>query len=200
MLERYLTTLDDVDLDLSDSLDWGVGSDASRIHDAVSMLASPLVITPPSPPHISSARGRKESRGITTGSSVAFPIPFHTSTPISRKVGSLNPTMLSTAPMKHPSFIPPSKGSRNHSNAGIAADALLSIGPRTDCIMDRFNLEDNIIPHLWQMTKTCRSSRWVTTLQSESWGLEYKVARAMTDALISDLSTAHKHLPVKVRL
>jgi hypothetical protein len=84
------------------------------------------------------------------------------------------------------------KPSLIHSFSSASMVPLVSMGQKSDTVMDQFGLGDHMLPRLHEMTTFHQSSCWVTMLQSEGWGLEYKVARALTDALMSDLSSSSK--------
>jgi hypothetical protein len=150
VLNRYLSVLEDVDLDISDPFDWTPGGEASALLD---MTTS----TPP----------------------VVLPFATHEQLP---SVPS-SPAMVTRQRGKH-------LLTRSFSSASMVP--LVSIGQKSDAVIDQFGLDDRLLPRLREMTTFHRSSRWVTLLQSEDWGLEYKVARALADALMSDLSFCTK--------
>jgi hypothetical protein len=146
VLNRYLSALEDVDLDVSDPFDWTPGREASALLDM--STSTPLVVHPfaaheqfPSVPSSPALGTRQRGKHLLT---------------------------------------------RNLSSASMVP--LVSIGKKSDAVIDQFGLNDHLLPRLHEMTTLHRSSRWVTLLQSEDWGLEYKVARALADALMLDLS------------
>lgn len=64
---------------------------------------------------------------------------------------------------------------------------LISIGLHTDTVLDRFGLDDQILPELHQLVGSVRSSRWEAVLQSPKWKLTYEQASNLSRALHSDL-------------
>lgn len=64
---------------------------------------------------------------------------------------------------------------------------LISIGPNTDAILDRFNLGDELLPSLHSLVSKVRRSCWEAALQSSPWNLSYKQASNLAGALIADL-------------
>jgi hypothetical protein len=148
VLEHYLSTMDDIDLDISDdSIDWAPGSEASNLLDA---LSSPQSV----------------------------PFPFTTNTPQRLQTSTLSPRRRQ-AKMPLPDL----------QDDKLPSETLISIGPKTDHVMDQFGLRDSLLPGIRQMTTSYRSSRWATTLQSGHYWLEREAAEALADALIADLST-----------
>ena len=65
--------------------------------------------------------------------------------------------------------------------------AIITIGPRTDAIIDKLALPDSFILDLRNMTCTIRSSSWIKTLQSAEWGLNYEQALMLSRALLADI-------------
>ena len=65
--------------------------------------------------------------------------------------------------------------------------AIITIGPRTDAIIDNLRLPHSFIPDLQNMTCTIRSSSWIKTLQSAEWGLDYEQALTLSRALLADI-------------
>lgn len=65
---------------------------------------------------------------------------------------------------------------------------LLSIGPNTDAVLDRFKIGDEAILKLRDLIVTVRSSRWEVVLRSPKWDLTYEQAFNLTKALHADLS------------
>ena len=41
---------------------------------------------------------------------------------------------------------------------------IISLGPNTDTVLNRFDLSDQVIPRLHELVATVRSSRWEVTL------------------------------------
>ena len=64
---------------------------------------------------------------------------------------------------------------------------LISIGPNTDAVLDRFNLGDDILPRLYTLIGSARSSRWEAILRSSPWNLTFEQASNLSNALLADL-------------
>lgn len=64
---------------------------------------------------------------------------------------------------------------------------IISIGPNTDVVLDRFKMGDGLIPRLRELTTTVRNTRWEATLRSPKWGLTFEQAVHLTNALNADL-------------
>lgn len=64
---------------------------------------------------------------------------------------------------------------------------LISIGPMTDTVLDRFSLGDDILPRLHTLVSTVRSSRWEAVLRGTPWNLTYEQASNLSNALLFDL-------------
>jgi hypothetical protein len=65
--------------------------------------------------------------------------------------------------------------------------ALISIGPETDAVIDRFGLDDNLLPRLRVLTHRVRSSRWETVLRTPHWGLSYEQSANLAGAMRADI-------------
>ncbi|RDB15155.1 hypothetical protein Hypma_004865 [Hypsizygus marmoreus] len=65
--------------------------------------------------------------------------------------------------------------------------AIISIGVRTDGVLDRFGLADAVIPRLRVITQTVRSSRWEHTLRNGDLALSYEQAANLSRAMERDL-------------
>ena len=65
--------------------------------------------------------------------------------------------------------------------------ALISIGPETDAVIDRFALDDNLLPRLRVLTQQVRSSRWETVLRTPHWGLSYEQSANLARAMQADI-------------
>jgi len=65
--------------------------------------------------------------------------------------------------------------------------ALVSIGPNSDAVLNRFNLGDDLLPCLCNLIGTVRSSHWEAVLRSSPWSLSYKEAANLSAALCADL-------------
>ncbi|KAI6012301.1 hypothetical protein BKA83DRAFT_16703, partial [Pisolithus microcarpus] len=64
---------------------------------------------------------------------------------------------------------------------------LISIGPNTDAILDRFSLGDEVLPRLHVLVGTVRSSRWEVVLRAKPWNLTYEQASNLSRALLADI-------------
>lgn len=64
---------------------------------------------------------------------------------------------------------------------------IISIGPSTDAVLDRFKMGDELIPKLRELMSTVRSSRWEAVLRSPKWDLTFEQAVLLTTALNTDL-------------
>lgn len=71
----------------------------------------------------------------------------------------------------------------------------MSIGPRTDAVLDRFKLDHSLIPRIRVLTNRRRSSDWEKMFRSKAWGLTYEAADKLTQALLDDIM-AEKRLTV----
>jgi hypothetical protein len=65
--------------------------------------------------------------------------------------------------------------------------AIISIGPETDAVIDHFNLDDNLVPHLRVLTRQVRSSRWEAVLRTPQWGLSYEQSANLARAMRADI-------------
>ena len=74
-----------------------------------------------------------------------------------------------------------------HGNeSDLSIIGIITIGPKTDAVLDRFGLPDSLIPRLRNMARTVRSNRWAEVLQSPEWGLGYEEALRLSKALSAD--------------
>ncbi|KAG1768106.1 hypothetical protein EV702DRAFT_1050123 [Suillus placidus] len=64
---------------------------------------------------------------------------------------------------------------------------LISIGPNTDAVIDRFKMGDQTILKLRELITTMRSSRWEAILRSPKWDFTYEHTSNLTAALHADL-------------
>ena len=64
---------------------------------------------------------------------------------------------------------------------------LISIGPKTDTVLDRFSLGDDMLPWLHSLVSTVCSSRWEAVLRGTPWNLTYEQASNLSNALLFDL-------------
>lgn len=74
----------------------------------------------------------------------------------------------------------------------ITEEPIISLGPRTDAILDRFELDDTLIPKLRNMIKTVRSTRWEAVLRTPEWGLSFEQAVSLAKALRQDIRANSK--------
>jgi hypothetical protein len=81
-------------------------------------------------------------------------------------------------------------GPRQSSADGFQG-ALISIGPETDAVIDRFGLNDNLVPRLRVLTRKIRSSRWETVLRTPDWGLSYEQSANLAKAMQADICGRH---------
>jgi hypothetical protein len=64
---------------------------------------------------------------------------------------------------------------------------LISLGPNTDAILDRFSLGDDLLPRLHTLVRKVHSSRWEAVLRAAPWDLTYEQAFNLSNALAADL-------------
>jgi hypothetical protein len=72
-------------------------------------------------------------------------------------------------------------------NLTIDGPPIISIGPHTDAVLDRFKMGDEVILKLRQLISTVCSSRWEAVLISPKWDLTFEQATNITKALNADL-------------
>jgi hypothetical protein len=65
--------------------------------------------------------------------------------------------------------------------------AIISIGPQTDSILDRFDLDNDLVPCLRVLTQTIHSGKWEATLRTSCFGLTYEQAPKLTNAMLNDI-------------
>ena len=68
----------------------------------------------------------------------------------------------------------------------LSAMGIVTIGPKTDGVLDKYGLPDSLIPRLHHMVCTIRSNRWAQVLQSPEWGLGYEEVLCLSKALSAD--------------
>jgi hypothetical protein len=74
---------------------------------------------------------------------------------------------------------------------------LISIGPHSDVVLDKFKLGDDILPRLHTLLGTVRSSLWEDVLKSPEWNLSREQAVFLTRALLADVNgTSKSSVPV----
>lgn len=73
------------------------------------------------------------------------------------------------------------------SDPSALGPVLISIGPNSDAVLDRFSLGDDLLPRLHTLVRTARSSRWETVLRSSPWNLTLEQASNLSRALSADL-------------
>ena len=64
---------------------------------------------------------------------------------------------------------------------------LISLGPHTDAVLNRFSFGDDVLPHLHILVGTVRSSHWEAILRGTPWNLTYEQASNLSSALLADL-------------
>lgn len=64
---------------------------------------------------------------------------------------------------------------------------LISLGPHTDAVLDRFSFGDDVLPRLHILVGTVRSSRWEAILRGTPWNLTYEQASNLSSTLLADL-------------
>jgi hypothetical protein len=64
--------------------------------------------------------------------------------------------------------------------------ALISIGSKTDSVLDELNLPDQIIPHLRYLIRFKRSQNWASELENDTWGFSSQEATCLAKAMIGD--------------
>ena len=74
---------------------------------------------------------------------------------------------------------------------------IISIGPHTDAALDRFGLDDNLVPRLRVLTRTVHDTKWEQTLWTVHWGLSYEQAVNLADAMKHDIKVQQGQ-PVQV--
>jgi hypothetical protein len=82
----------------------------------------------------------------------------------------------------------------------LSLSPLVSIGPHTDAILDRFKLGDDILPKLHLLITTVRSSRWEEKLRSPAWDLNYEQAFKLAAALHMDLGLVSRTYGAAVKV
>jgi hypothetical protein len=66
---------------------------------------------------------------------------------------------------------------------------LLSLGPRTDAVLDQFDLGDEFLPCLHILVETVRDTNWEARLCQKPWNLPFKQASNLALALSADLQS-----------
>ncbi|KAF8120561.1 hypothetical protein EV363DRAFT_1091122, partial [Boletus edulis] len=69
---------------------------------------------------------------------------------------------------------------------GLNPCPIISLGPNTDAVLDRFGMSDQVIPRLHRLVATVRSSRWEVALRNSPWNLNYEQAANLQKALYAD--------------
>jgi hypothetical protein len=85
----------------------------------------------------------------------------------------------------------------NLSGSSAFGGALISIGPNTDAMFDRFGFPDKLLPRLRVLTTTICSSKWEAVLRSRQWGLTYEQVANLSKAMVADIKN-EPMVPVKV--
>jgi hypothetical protein len=73
---------------------------------------------------------------------------------------------------------------------------IISLGPHTNAVLDRFGMSDQVILDLRELVATVHSSNWEAVLRSSPWNLNYEQAANLQTALHADFSV--NMLSVKV--
>ncbi|KAG6914523.1 hypothetical protein DXG01_016788 [Tephrocybe rancida] len=87
--------------------------------------------------------------------------------------------------------------------SGLAVDdgfsgAIISIGPRTDAVLDRFKLGAQEIPKLRVLSFNERSSKWEEAMRSPGdFSYSYEIASTMADAMRADLGVQARRKQVR---
>jgi hypothetical protein len=76
---------------------------------------------------------------------------------------------------------------------------IISIGPHTDAVLDRFKMSDEVILKLRALTSTVRSSHWEAVLRSKEWAFTFEQAANLVKALNADLQLQKLDANPKVR-
>jgi len=75
---------------------------------------------------------------------------------------------------------------------------IISLGQKTDALLDRLGIEDHFILHLRDLVGNVRSSKWSATLTSPEWGLSSDSAGDLYDALMEDLALIDKTISLRL--
>ena len=86
----------------------------------------------------------------------------------------------------------------SHPDFTIYDPPIISIGPHTDAVLDRFKMGDEVIFKLRHLMSTVRSSRWEAVLRSPKWDLTFEQAVNIAKALNADLQGQKLDVNVKV--
>ena len=76
--------------------------------------------------------------------------------------------------------------------------SIISLGQKTDALLDRLGIEDHFILHLRDLVGNVRSSKWSATLTSPEWGLSSDSAGDLYDALMEDLALIDKTISLRL--
>ncbi|KAG2155232.1 uncharacterized protein EDB93DRAFT_1101805 [Suillus bovinus] len=71
---------------------------------------------------------------------------------------------------------------------------LISLGPHTDAVLDRFKMDDMMLLRLHAFIRSIRSSHWEAVLRSPKWDLTYEQASNLARALLVDLQGVHQQV------
>ena len=72
-------------------------------------------------------------------------------------------------------------------DAIVVGPVLLSLGPRSDAVIDRYKLGDKSLPKLRALVGSVRSSKWKQALRSPPYNLTFEQASNLAHALHADL-------------
>ncbi|KIK20045.1 hypothetical protein PISMIDRAFT_106394, partial [Pisolithus microcarpus 441] len=112
---------------------------------------------------------------------IAYQQPYSVlgSGPLPCRLAEVHPPLKVIEQMPPATELPAHSTSMFLTNPIIFGPTLISIGPNTDAVLDRFKINDKVLP-------TIRSSRWEVKLRSSQWNLTYKQAVNLSQALIAD--------------
>ncbi|KAG2108126.1 hypothetical protein BD769DRAFT_1675384 [Suillus cothurnatus] len=76
---------------------------------------------------------------------------------------------------------------------------IISIGPHTDAVLDRFKMSDEVILKLCALTSTVHISHWQAVLRSKEWAFTFEQAANLVKALNADLQLQKLDMNPKVQ-
>ena len=75
---------------------------------------------------------------------------------------------------------------------------IISLGQKTDALLDQLGLEDHFIIHLCDLVGNVQSSKWSATLTSPEWGLSSDSAGDLYNALMEGLALIDKTVSLRL--
>ncbi|KAI6033824.1 hypothetical protein BKA83DRAFT_4121179 [Pisolithus microcarpus] len=93
-----------------------------------------------------------------------------------RCLAEVHPPLRVTEQMPSTAKLPAHSTSIFSTNPTIFGLMLISIRPNTDAVLDRFKISNEVLPQLWKLISTARSSCWEAVLRSPQWNLTYEQA------------------------